>query len=280
MLAALVAIEQQGVDEEEVREICSLLERSAMTLLPTEVETRVRSVATEAAATMLEKKAMCLPLEDIESMDEALFTHGNDQERAAIAVQSAMWTFTRSVDSDLEAITTLDDLDEFERSVLALMERRGFPADTVKRDIRWRREAAPIGPDGDAMPAAMSSDDGCCGATRSVKSETMTADFRGLSRARSLDTTGQSPRAARTFHVMAMSIVFPWEWDALTRDGAARRAIVYSEGDRRRPHHARYARGTRAGNGKGIVNADSSSYRWIPVLFLQHGGKRTAPYPC
>ena len=141
MLAALVAIEQQGVDEEEVREICSLLERSAMTLLPTEVETRVRSVATEAAATMLEKKAICLPLEDIESMDEALFTHGNDQERAAIAVQSAMWTFTRSVDSDLEAITTLDDLDEFERSVLALMERRGFPADTVKRDIRWRREA-------------------------------------------------------------------------------------------------------------------------------------------
>lgn len=141
MLTALVAIEQQGVDEEEVREICSLLERSAMTLLPTEVETRVRSVATEAAATMLEKKAMCLPLEDIESMDEALFTHGNDQERAAIAVQSAMWTFTRSLDSDLEAITTLDDLDEFETSVLALMERRGFPADTVKRDIRWRREA-------------------------------------------------------------------------------------------------------------------------------------------
>ena len=140
MLAALVAIEQQGVDEEEVREICSLLERSAMTLLPTEVETRVRSVATEAAATMLEKKAMCLPLEDIESMDEALFTHGNDQKRAAIAVQSAMWTFTLSVDSYLEAITTLDDLDEFERSVLALMERRGFPADTVERDIRWRRE--------------------------------------------------------------------------------------------------------------------------------------------
>jgi hypothetical protein len=82
-----------------------------------------------------------LPLEDIESMDEALFTHGNDQERAATAVKSAMWTFTRSVDSDLEAITNLDDLDEFERSLLALMEKRGFFSDTVKRDIRWRREA-------------------------------------------------------------------------------------------------------------------------------------------
>jgi hypothetical protein len=61
MLVALVGIEQEGIDEKEVREICSLLERSAMTLLPTEVEARVRSVATEAAATMLEKKAMCLP---------------------------------------------------------------------------------------------------------------------------------------------------------------------------------------------------------------------------
>lgn len=141
MLAALVGIEQDGVNEEEVREICSLLERSAMTLLPTEVEARVRSVATEAAATMLETRAMCLPLEDIESMDEALFTHGNDRERATTAVQSAMWTFTRSVDSDLEAITTLDDLDEFERSLLALMKKRGFSSDTVKRDIRWRREA-------------------------------------------------------------------------------------------------------------------------------------------
>lgn len=141
MLTALMEIEQEGVDEAEVREICSLLERSAMTLLPTEMEARVRSVATEAAATMLEKKAMCLPLEDIESMDEALFTYGNDQERAATAVQSAMWTFTRSVDCDLEAITTLDDLDEFERSLLALLEKRGLSSDTVKRDIRWRREA-------------------------------------------------------------------------------------------------------------------------------------------
>ncbi|WP_156843063.1 nSTAND3 domain-containing NTPase [Novosphingobium aquimarinum] len=141
MLTALMGIEQEGVDEAEVREICSLLERSAMTLLPTEVEARVRSVATEAAATMLEEKAMCLPLEDIESMDEALFTYGNDQERAATAVQSAMWTFTRSVDCDLEAITTLDDLDEFEGSLLALLEKRGFSSDTVKRDIRWRREA-------------------------------------------------------------------------------------------------------------------------------------------
>ena len=141
MLTALMGIEQEGVDEAEVREICSLLERSAVTLLPTEVEARVRSVATEAAATMLEKKAMCLPLEDIESMDEALFTYGNDQERAATAVQSAMWTFTRSVDCDLEAITTLEDLDEFERSLLALLEKRGFSSDTVKRDIRWRREA-------------------------------------------------------------------------------------------------------------------------------------------
>lgn len=141
MLAALAEIEEASVDQDEVREICSLLERSATTMLPMDMEVRVRSVATEAAAVLLEERAACLPLEDIESLDEALCTHGNDETRAVTAVHSAMSTITSGVDGDLDAIKTLDALDEFEKSLLTLMEKRGFPSERVRRDIRWRREA-------------------------------------------------------------------------------------------------------------------------------------------
>lgn len=141
MLAVLGEIEEAGVDQDEVREICSLLERSAMTMLPTDIEGRVRSVATEAAAVLLEGGAACLPLEDIESLDEALFSHGNDEKRAVAAVHSAMSTITSGVDGDLDAIKTLDALDEFEKSLLTLMEKRDFPSERVRRHIRWRREA-------------------------------------------------------------------------------------------------------------------------------------------
>ncbi|GCE81849.1 hypothetical protein MSKU3_3324 [Komagataeibacter oboediens] len=85
-------------------------------------------------------------------------------------------------------------------------EPMGRSAKASPHQPRRSAEAAPVGPVGDWMPTAVSSDVGCCGATRSVKSETMTADFRGLSNARSPDTMGQSPRAMRTFQVMAISI--------------------------------------------------------------------------
>ena len=67
---------------------------------------------------LVEERAACLPLEDIESLDEALFSHGNDEKRAVAAVHSAMSTITSSVDGDLDAIKTLDALDEFEKSLL------------------------------------------------------------------------------------------------------------------------------------------------------------------
>jgi hypothetical protein len=141
MLAAVAEIEAAGVDLDDVRKICSLLERSAMTMLPMDIETRVRSVATEAAAALLEGSAAFLPFEDIESLDEALFSYGNDEKRAVVAVHSAMSTIASGVDGELDAIETLDALDEFEKSLLTLMEKRDFPSERIRRDIRWRREA-------------------------------------------------------------------------------------------------------------------------------------------
>ncbi|GCE81852.1 hypothetical protein MSKU3_3327 [Komagataeibacter oboediens] len=85
-------------------------------------------------------------------------------------------------------------------------EPMGRSAKASPHQPRRSAEAAPVGPVGDWMPTAVSSEDGWSGATRSVKRETSTAERRGLSSARSLDTMGQSPRAARTFQAIAISI--------------------------------------------------------------------------
>ncbi|MEC3948657.1 hypothetical protein [Sphingobium sp. HWE2-09] len=52
-----------------------------------------------------------------------------------------MSTIASGVDGDLDAIKTLDALDDFEKSLLTLREKRDFPSERIRRDIPWRREA-------------------------------------------------------------------------------------------------------------------------------------------
>ena len=137
---AIDVLEEEGVHRDEVREACSLIERVALTLLPSEIEGRLRYVATIKIAAMLEENADDLSFEDIQSLDEALFTYGNNPDVATRAVHEAMRSLARVVDDEVRSITSLDDLEEYEENLVAFMKRRNFPTSSVQSDVNYRRD--------------------------------------------------------------------------------------------------------------------------------------------
>lgn len=137
---AIAAFEAAGVGVDEVREACAALERSVTTVLPLDVEANLRAVVTSTVASMFEDNAASLSLEDFQSLDEALFAHGHDEALVLGTVQAAISTLARGICSDLDNCETLDQLEELEKGVIVLMEKRNVETSEVKWAIRWRRE--------------------------------------------------------------------------------------------------------------------------------------------
>ncbi len=137
---AIDAFEQDAMTAEEVTRACALIEKSFSSSLPWQLEKRFRDVITAAAAALLHDYASVLNFEEMQSLDEALHTYGNNDALATEASHAAMECLARGIDSEIRDVETVEDLDEYEENVLAFMKKRNFSALGVVRDIDYRRD--------------------------------------------------------------------------------------------------------------------------------------------
>lgn len=136
----IVAIEEQPVSNEEVSEICALLEKSQFASLPSDLAARFQATVTNAAAGLMSDYSDALSFEDIQSLDESLHTYAADEQIAQTASHEAMSALARNIDAEVSNIETIEELDEFEDNMLKFMRKRKFPTAGVTWDINYRRE--------------------------------------------------------------------------------------------------------------------------------------------
>jgi hypothetical protein len=137
---ALDDFEENAFTNDDVAAACSLLERSFRSTLSSELQKRFRAAATNLAAELLSEHANELNFEDVQSLDEALHSYGDDATLVSDATRAAMTKIARNVDDEIRGIDTVEDLDAYEEALIALMKKRNCPTAGVEQDIQFRRE--------------------------------------------------------------------------------------------------------------------------------------------
>lgn len=140
ILAAVDNFVEYGLEFTDVTAACSLLERTTATLLPTHVEDHVRQAVSDRTAAMIHDCADALNLEDLQSLDSALFEYGIDSEVAAEAIHAGLAAFAKSVGNEVSDIDTFEGLDEFVETLTSFMRKRSYPDHSVRQSIERRRE--------------------------------------------------------------------------------------------------------------------------------------------
>lgn len=123
---ALDSLEGYEMDGEDVTAACSLLERSFGVILPPHLEMRFRTIATVSGARLLSEYARVLSFEDIQSLDEALHSYGNDDSRSTQASHEAFESFAKDISDELSQIDSIEELDQYEENLSEFMRKRGF----------------------------------------------------------------------------------------------------------------------------------------------------------
>lgn len=89
---------------------------------------------------MLIDYSASLNIEEIESVADALFEFGNDENFAGEATRSAIGSYLDDIDSVLSEITTMTELDDYERDLKKILNKSGVSASRAESEISRRRE--------------------------------------------------------------------------------------------------------------------------------------------
>jgi len=140
-IAALLD-EIEGLDpsEDDIATVRSLLEQSRSSGLPDALAARFQSVMTRTAAIYLVEFAMSMSFEDFAVFDEELHIYADDEQTALGASREALGNIADHIESELSELNNVEDLEEFESSLIALMVERGVDTLSVSYEIERRRE--------------------------------------------------------------------------------------------------------------------------------------------
>ncbi|MEG3148224.1 restriction endonuclease [Sphingomonas sp. RT2P30] len=130
-----------GFDASNVRAAISALEMILLHSLPIAERDHFHELLTKLIADILKNYVDELPFEDIEALDDVLFTFGSDTAVAGEAIRTALNSFIPDIDNEMMNYGSLDELDDFERRLKGLIERRGYSGHSPERDIRARAES-------------------------------------------------------------------------------------------------------------------------------------------
>ena len=134
------AFSEVPMDGDAVASACSLLEKIWGCELPYKLENTVRTVVTNATATMLKDFADSLSFEDIQSLVAALRDYWDGGEIVEEATAAAMLAIEEGIASEIEQIETVEELNEFETNLLKFLAKRQHSAHKVEREIDSRRD--------------------------------------------------------------------------------------------------------------------------------------------
>jgi hypothetical protein len=129
-----------AIDGDEADEARHLLEKTISTLLPFDLLEKAQQVVTAAVATMLQEYGYCLSLDTIKSVAKTLCDYGSDKKIAAKASATALKDYLEEVKSALSDMTSVDELETFERDLNAAMRAYGVTNVMVDYYIDSRRE--------------------------------------------------------------------------------------------------------------------------------------------
>ena len=132
-------IENEGFDARQLRAASSALEMVQCTSHSSEDLTRFHEVLTVATADILTNYGDELSFDDIRALDSTLFTYGSNTQVAEAALNAALTKFIPYIDNELENFDTLEELDEFETILSALMADRKFSGPSPKVDLQIKR---------------------------------------------------------------------------------------------------------------------------------------------
>jgi hypothetical protein len=133
-------IDDAGLGAQHVRAAIHSLEMISLHSLSIEDLEHFEALLTEATANILKNCAYELPFEDIEALDEALFTYGSDPDLARSAIHRALDTFIPDIDVEMEDYGSVDELDEFEKKLRSIISKRGYIGASPDRDLRYKRD--------------------------------------------------------------------------------------------------------------------------------------------
>lgn len=134
-------INEAGVDGSNVRAIIASLEMISLRSISTQDLDFFLRRLTELAVDLLTSRADELPFEDIEALDDALFTFGNDADLAQTAVHAALDKFIPEIDSEMSDFGSVDELDEFEKRLRGIINRRHYAGVSPDIDLRYKRSS-------------------------------------------------------------------------------------------------------------------------------------------
>jgi hypothetical protein len=140
VVVAIAVVNQSEVDETEVDRCRNMIDQSVLTLLPSEVAEELRAAVSSAVARMLRDCGGLLSLDDVESVAQKLLQYGKDDAEVRGAIRAALVAQIAGIDVELDSIDTLDDLDEFESRMDALLRKHGVIDKRIDSDIESRRE--------------------------------------------------------------------------------------------------------------------------------------------
>jgi hypothetical protein len=90
---------------------------------------------------LLKECGAALPLDEVESVADALLSIGRDASAAKAVVYDAMSAQVDQIDSVLDEIDSIRDLEEFEGELGRVMRKYDYQDSRAQRDIDYRREA-------------------------------------------------------------------------------------------------------------------------------------------
>ncbi|OYX64309.1 MAG: hypothetical protein B7Y88_11530 [Sphingomonadales bacterium 32-64-17] len=103
--------------------------------LPIELDDKLRTYTTNAAANLLINEACALSFEGLQSPDDALHDYGNDDSPAQHASEEAIASFASNIDADLNQIETVEDLEKFESTLTSFISKRGVSSFRASYDM-------------------------------------------------------------------------------------------------------------------------------------------------
>jgi hypothetical protein len=139
--SAVGDLEAGELDGDDVYHCRAVLEQLVSSILPLSELDKAKRVVSAAVARMLVDYGGALSLDDIESVADQLYEYGWDQDAAGDAAREALRAYISDIDSTLSEISSLDELDGFERELKRVMRDYGLVDSRADRDIQDRRES-------------------------------------------------------------------------------------------------------------------------------------------